>query len=117
LLLGRFDIDGRLRLVGHTTHLSRPVAAEIAPLLHAPGVGRQKPTHPWPNPLPAGWLGRWGGRNDSLPYRQVEPDLVIEVEVDTAFELGRFRHPCKALRARLDMRPYDVPPFRWDEPE
>ncbi|WP_239077018.1 ATP-dependent DNA ligase [Actinocatenispora rupis] len=116
LLLGRLDLDGRLRLAGQTTHLPAAVAAEIAPLLHPPSVGRQHIQHPWPQPLPAGWLGRWGGQADPLPYRQTDPTLVVEVSADRAYEHGRWRHNPRALRARLDLSPFDVPPFRWDEP-
>ncbi|MGA8115498.1 MAG: ATP-dependent DNA ligase [Actinocatenispora sp.] len=59
LLLGRRDPAGRLRVVGRTVPLTGDQAAELGPLLTPPGVGRQYPTHPWPVPLPAGWLGRW----------------------------------------------------------
>lgn len=115
LLLGRYDVDHRLRLVGRTTRLSAAVAAELAPLLHPPSPGRQRIEHPWPNPLPAGWLGRWGGRAEPLPYRQVDPVIVVEVSADRAYENGRWRHNPAARRARLDLSPYDTPPYRWDD--
>lgn len=113
LLLGRFDAENRLRVVGQTTRLSDGQAAEIAPLLQPPGIGRQRPTHPWPQPLPAGRLTRFGQR-DALPYKQVEPDLVVEVSADTAFELGRWRHPPRYQRVRADLSPWSTPPHRWD---
>jgi ATP-dependent DNA ligase len=115
LLLGRYDVEGRFRLVGGTGQLTARQAAELAPLLSAPGMGRQRSTHPWPNPLPAGWLGRWREFEDVVVYQQVEPDVVVEVSADTAQDAGRWRHPVRYIRPRLDLSPYE-PVFRWDEP-
>lgn len=116
LILGRYDADGRLRVVGRTTRLTDVQAAEIAPLLHPPpGEARQRATHPWPQPLPIGWLGRIG-QPDALPYRPVEPDLVAEVSTDSAYEAGRWRHQTRYHRYRLDLSPWETPPFRWNEP-
>jgi hypothetical protein len=84
LLLGRYDATGRLRLVGRSSPLSPRLAAEIGLLLQPAGAGRQRVQHPWPRPLPAGWLGRWGGRAEPLSYQQLTPDLVVEIVVDTA---------------------------------
>lgn len=113
LILGRYDSDGRLRVVGRTGRLTDAQAAELAPLLHHPGTVRQRPTHPWPLPLPAGWLGHIG-QPEALPYRQVEPEVVVEVSADSAYEAGRWRHQTRYLRYRLDLSPWDTPPHRWD---
>lgn len=115
LLLGRYDGAGRLRLVGRSAPLGPRLAAEIGPLLQPAGAGRQRVQHPWPRPLPAGWLGRWGERDEPLSYQQVIPDVVVEIAVDTAQDAGRFRHPVRVLRPRLDMSVFDVAPVR-EEP-
>jgi len=112
LLLGRFSADGRLRVVGRTSRLTDAQAAEIAPLLHPPGAGRQRARHPWPQPLPAGWLGHFG-EQDALAYRPTEPDVVVEVSADSAYEQGRWRHPPRYVRHRADLSPWDTPPHRW----
>ncbi|WP_406291902.1 hypothetical protein [Embleya sp. NBC_00896] len=61
------------------------------------------------------WYGRsfstaWGSR-ERHPMIPVEPDMVAEVAVDTAFDEGRWRHPVRLLRLREDMAPVDVPTF------
>jgi ATP-dependent DNA ligase len=116
LLLGRYDTTGRLRLVGRTTPLSPQLAIEIGPLLQPPSAGRQRAQHPWPQPLPSGWMGRWGGHAEPLAYRQVDPSLVVEVTVDAASDAGRWRHPVTAVRPRLDMSVFAVSLVR-EEPE
>ena len=116
VLLGRYDAAGQLRVVGRTVPVSDTQAAELAPLLTRPGAGHQSSTHPWPQPLPAGWLGRWGEQGrQPLAYTQVEPTVVVEVSTDDRYESGRWRHPCRLVRPRLDLSPYDVPAHRWDE--
>jgi heme-degrading monooxygenase HmoA len=39
----------------------------------------------------------------------VEPTTVVEVQVNTAFEHGRWRHPPAFVRHRPDLSVYDVP--------
>ncbi|WP_433303995.1 ATP-dependent DNA ligase [Actinoplanes sp. CA-030573] len=108
LLLGRRDRHGRLRYVGSTTPLTAPQRQEIAQHAKAVAPGGR---HPWPQPLPAAWLGRFD-RAEPLPYVPVRPDVVAEVEVDQAFENGRWRHPVRHRRVRADLRPADV--ARWE---
>ncbi|MFI7643386.1 RNA ligase family protein [Nonomuraea sp. NPDC049400] len=103
LLLGRYDNAGRLRVVGRTTQLTARAAAEIAPLL-SPAAG----AHPWPATLPPGWAGSPYGQTDPITYTQVEPDLVVEVLVDTAKEGHRHRHRVKYLRPRIDLDPLQI---------
>jgi hypothetical protein len=40
----------------------------------------------------------------------------MEINVNAAFEHGRWRHPVHAIRPRLDMSVYDVPLVTRDEP-
>ncbi|PZG36361.1 ATP-dependent DNA ligase [Spongiactinospora gelatinilytica] len=103
LLLGRFDEQGRLRVVGRTTRLGGRAAAEIAPLL-TPALG----AHPWPVPLPPGWAGGPYGRRDPIAYTRIRPELVVEILADTARDKGRHRHPVRLLRPRPDLDPAHV---------
>jgi ATP-dependent DNA ligase len=109
VLLGRFDSTGRIRYTGRTSTLTPVQQTELAPLLSPATRARTgEITHPWPQPLPAAWTGQLG-RPQPLPYRQVTPALVAEINVDTAFERQRWRHLVRFLRARVDLSVYDVP--------
>ncbi|MFI0797024.1 hypothetical protein ACH4OY_30730 [Micromonospora rubida] len=92
LLVGRFDRRGRLRHTGRTHPLSparrRPLAELLTPFDHGRSSGAE---HPWPQPLPASWSGQFD-RVEPLRYAQVEPTVVAEIQVDTAFEYHRWRH-------------------------
>lgn len=102
LLLGRIDGRGRLRYIARTVPLALSQRQEIARLLTAAtGV------HPWPQPLPAAWIGRLD-RREPQPYVQVEPLLVAEIVVDQAYDRGCFRHPIRHLRIQADLAPADV---------
>jgi ATP-dependent DNA ligase len=109
LLLGRFDVAGRLRFAGRTSALTQAQRGELGrhltPLVPRRNGGAQ---HPWPQPLPAAWSGQLQGPRP-LPYVQVEPVTVVEIEVDTAHEHGRWRHPVRYRRVRPDLSVYDVP--------
>ncbi|WP_331731542.1 ATP-dependent DNA ligase [Streptomyces sp. NBC_00073] len=99
LLLGRLDTRGRLRLVARSTPLSRNAAAELGAVLRPAGA-----EHPWwGREFSAGW-----GTRGLLVFQPVVPDLVAEVDVDTALDLGRHRHPVRYVRLRDDMAPGDV---------
>jgi len=85
--------------------------------LTRPSQSRQRTTtHPWPQPLPARWIGAWDGDAQPLPYLPVEPDHVAEISADTAYEHGRWRHPPRYIRLRADISVFDVPPYRTDDP-
>nr|WP_231632877.1 ATP-dependent DNA ligase [Streptomyces clavuligerus] len=99
LLLGRLDTAGRLRLVGRSTPLPGKAAAELGGVLRPAGA-----EHPWWGRT---FSARWGTK-EPLVFRPVVPDLVAEVEADTARDLGRHRHPVRYLRLRNDMSPGDV---------
>lgn len=102
-LLGRHDDTGRLRYTGRTVPLARTTATGLAAGLE-PAAGE----------LP--WTGRtftmgWGSR-EVLDVTLVVPQLVVEVDVDVARDAaGRWRHPVRLHRARLDVSPDAVPSF------
>ncbi|MDD7966165.1 ATP-dependent DNA ligase [Actinomycetospora lemnae] len=100
LVLGRYQRD-RLRVVGRTSGLPLPARGELRRLLRPP---RQE--HPWPPRLPSSRFGQTPGIE--IEYTQVAPELVVEVETDTAFEQGRWRHATKFLRLRADLAPGDL---------
>lgn len=64
---------------------------------------------PWPQPLPAAWSGQLGERRP-LRYVPVQPTVVVEVEVDAAFDedAGRWRHQARFVGVRADLSVYDV---------
>jgi ATP-dependent DNA ligase len=110
LLLGRFDHHDRLRYVGRTHPLTPAQRADLASAL-TPAIRWRRGAgidHPWPRPLPASWTGQLGA-TEPVNYRQVEPEVVAEVRVDTAFEYGRWRHLAHHVRIRTDMSVYEVP--------
>ncbi|MFG3702205.1 ATP-dependent DNA ligase [Micromonospora sp. NPDC047620] len=117
LLLGRFDRMGRLRYTGRTHPLNAEGRQEFGTILSPPRSPRHRRAavvHPWPEPLPASWSGQLD-RPEPLPYVQVEPTVVAEIEADVAFEHQRWRHRVKAVRARPDMSVYDVPLLLGEE--
>ncbi|MGC5022982.1 hypothetical protein [Micromonospora sp. DT47] len=88
-----------------TTRQRLELATLLSPLrLPHRGAG----THPWPAPLPAAWSGQFD-RPEPLLYDQVEPTVVADIEVDTAFEHHRWRHRVRFARPRADLSVYDVP--------
>jgi len=110
VLLGRYDLTGRLRYTGRTKPLAPAQRAALAPLLTPAGQRRRGGgiSHPWPQPLPVGWAGSFGTPT-ALPYHQVAPALVVEVRVDAAYEHSRWRHPVDFVRPRPDLNPADLP--------
>ena len=109
LLVGRYDLAGRLRYTGRSFPLSTTLQQQIAPhLAPAAGTAWAGANHPWPQPLPAGWSGQLP-RPEPLPYLQVVPTVVVEISVDTAFENMRWRHGVRVLRTRTDLTDRDVP--------
>ncbi|WP_432171870.1 ATP-dependent DNA ligase [Streptomyces sp. 1222.5] len=100
LLLGRHDTAGHLQYVGRTTTLTRVTAATTAALLTPATSG-----HPW-----TGWTfsAGWGSRQQ-LEVTLVTPDLVVEVAVDVARDVGgRWRHPARFHRARPELQADEV---------
>ncbi|WP_432101091.1 hypothetical protein [Streptomyces sp. WAC 04229] len=64
--------------------------------------------HPWAGrTFTAGW-----GSRDILDVTLVDPQLVVEVDVDVARDAaGRWRHPVRLHRTRLDLSTGSVPLF------
>jgi ATP-dependent DNA ligase len=82
---------GQLRVVGRTSPLPLAARAELRRLLRPP-----RTDHPWPRRLPSSRLGQTPGTE--IEDTQVAPELVVEIETDTAYEQGRWRHATKYLR-------------------
>ncbi|SDH68723.1 hypothetical protein [Pseudonocardia oroxyli] len=102
LVVGRYDQRGRLQVVGRTLPLARAARSEVGARLRPPlGV------RPWPAVLPGGRLGL-AGKTDDVPRLPVAPRLVVEVDVDTAAEYGRWRHGARYRRIRADLLPEDL---------
>ncbi|WP_433504792.1 RNA ligase family protein [Pseudonocardia halophobica] len=101
LIVGRRDLRGRLRVSGRTTALSRTARTELVPLLAA---GEE--SHPWPDVIPS---ARFGQR-PSMPveYEKVRPAVVVELDVDAAYEHERWRHAVRFVRVRNDLTIDDV---------
>ncbi|MCZ0990370.1 ATP-dependent DNA ligase [Streptomyces diastatochromogenes] len=102
LLLGRYDQQGVLRPVARSAQLHpnhvRHIADQLTPA--APG-------HPWEG---VRFTTTWGSRTP-LDVVLVEPELVAEIDVDTAQDRGVWRHPARFVRLREDMVPGDVAAF------
>lgn len=95
LILGLVDDAGTLRVAGATHPLSPRESAEVAAVL----VGIDD--HPWPAELSTRQLGRFS--REPVAITRVAPTVVVEVEADTAFEHGRWRHLTHYRRLRLDL--------------
>ncbi|WP_199512185.1 ATP-dependent DNA ligase [Nucisporomicrobium flavum] len=110
LLLGRLDSRGRLHFLAQTHPIKAAQRAELAEHLRPMVFQGDGAGHPWPRPLPAAWSIELTDRRP-VPYVQVEPLLVAEVEVDTAVDgpVGRHRHRVRHLRLRPDLAPHNVP--------
>lgn len=89
--------DGELRIVGHSTALSKTAAAEFASAIATP---RRK--HPWPKTREA---NRW--RDEASELTLIEP-IVIEISADLARDEGVFRHSVRFVRVRPEMTPADL---------
>ncbi|GAA4554776.1 hypothetical protein [Pseudonocardia xishanensis] len=97
LVLGLPDQRGRLRVVGQTLPLPRAARDELSVLL------RPTDDHPWPETLHPRF-----GSSSPLHYTRVRPEVVVELDVDTARDQGRWRHPTGYRRVRLDLRREDL---------
>ncbi|MEV7471651.1 ATP-dependent DNA ligase [Streptomyces kronopolitis] len=102
VLLGRFDVSGRLRYVGRSTPLTVQASRQLSEQLEPAAAD-----HPWHG---YSFSVSWGSR-EKLVVDLAEPLLVAEVSADTAVDSGRWRHPVRFVRLRTDMEPQDTPPF------
>ncbi|MFD5079575.1 ATP-dependent DNA ligase [Streptomyces sp. NPDC058371] len=102
VLLGRYDQEGKLRLVARSTPLAAPMRRELGAVLVA-----AEPGHPWWNvTFSAGW-----GRRQALEHRCVQPVTVVEFEGDSAVDSGRYRHPVRIKRMRPELSVAEVAAF------
>ncbi len=98
LLLGLYDGDGAMHLVGHTSSFKaaerRAMVQVLAPLEREGSFeGGRRPGEP----------SRWSGGKD-MTWVSLEPVLVCEVSIDR-MEGGRFRHAATFVRWRDDRDP------------
>jgi ATP-dependent DNA ligase len=95
LILGLYDGDGKLHVVGHTSGLSakrkRELVGELAPY-ETGERGRGDPS-------------RWDAGRE-LEWIELRPELVVEISFDHTSG-GRIRHGSKLLRWRDDKAPRD----------
>lgn len=103
LILGLRDDAGRLLVAGATRPLTATESADVAALLVRADEG-----HPWPLELGTRQLGRFS--RAPVAITRVVPTVIVEVEADTAFEHGQWRHLTRYRRVRLGLA--DVPTFR-----
>lgn len=105
VVAGRFTRAGQLVIAGRTTALNQRQAAELAASLTPVGADQ----HPWPPQI----SGQFRGTPVHLVH--VAPVLVAEVSADAARQQsGRWRHPLRFVRVRVDLVPADLPFFLDD---
>jgi hypothetical protein len=88
-------------VVGSTAALNEREQRSVAPLLRV-AAGE----HPWPTEISEGRMGHFGSK--PVPVILVEPELVVEVDADTAFEHRKWRHVVSFIRPQPDLTPDDV---------
>jgi ATP-dependent DNA ligase len=98
LIVGCRDGLGRLRVSGRTTPLSPAAQSVMTKVLEPPGR-----TNPWAGTIPSSRFGQLPSQ--PIPYTRVKPRVVVELDVDTAFEDYRWRHACRFVRVRRDSGP------------
>jgi ATP-dependent DNA ligase len=101
LVLGVPHRAGRLRIAGRT----RPLRPHDRHAL-LPGLQPCAGDHPWPATLPSSRFGQLPGK--AVEYTQVEPTLVVELNVDACFENYRWRHAAQLVRVRHDLTCRDL---------
>lgn len=106
LILGRYDEDGRLRVVARTAPLPPDARARLAEVLRP-----AEQDHPWPAELPAGFAGGLYGSHPPIRYVRTEPEVVVEFSADAAVERGRWRHAVRFVRIRPDLDAEQSPLF------
>ncbi|TXC65028.1 ATP-dependent DNA ligase [Sphingosinicella ginsenosidimutans] len=108
LLLGLYDDDDRLNLVGFLASLTAARSAEIERLI-APLIGGEGFTGKAP-----GGPSRWSAGKDTS-WIPLKPELVVEVLYDQVTG-ARFRHGTRFLRWRPDKRPDQCRMEQLDRP-
>ncbi|MET0749977.1 MAG: ATP-dependent DNA ligase [Solirubrobacterales bacterium] len=93
LILGLYDGDGEIHVVGHTSGLKAKEKRELVSKLAPYETGERGSADP----------SRWSADRD-LEWVALRPELVIEVSFDHV-SAGRIRHGAKILRWREDKPP------------
>jgi ATP-dependent DNA ligase len=93
LILGLYDSDGKLRVVGHTSGFRAKEKRELPAKLAPYETGERGTAEP----------SRWAADRE-LEWIDVRPELVVEVSFDHVSG-GRIRHGTKLLRWREDKPP------------
>jgi hypothetical protein len=83
LVVGCRDAHGRLHVSGRTVVAGRPIGNE-------PGSRTAGTVAPMPGHLPSSHFGQLP--SEPISYTKVKPRVVVELDVDTAFEDYRWRH-------------------------
>ncbi len=92
-MLGLYDCEGELHVVGHTSGLKAKEKRELVTTLAPYETGDRGSAEP----------SRWSADRD-LEWVALRPELVIEVSFDHV-SAGRIRHGAKILRWREDKAP------------
>jgi ATP-dependent DNA ligase len=95
LILGLYDKQGELHIVGHTSGLKAKEKRDLIEKLAPYASGEKGSADP----------SRWSADRD-LEWVGLRPELVIEVSFDHV-SAGRIRHGSKILRWREDKKPTD----------
>jgi len=95
LILGLYESDGELRVVGHTSSFKAKEKRELQAKLAPYETGERGSADP----------SRWASDRD-LEWVSLRPELVVEVSFDHV-SAGRIRHGAKLLRWRDDKEPRD----------
>jgi ATP-dependent DNA ligase len=95
LILGLYDPDGTLHVVGHSSGLRAAEKRALVQRLAAYETGERGSADP----------SRWDSERD-LEWVSLRPELVVEITFDHASG-GRIRHGTKILRWREDKPPRD----------
>ena len=93
LILGLYDTDGQLRVVGHSSGLKAKEKRELIKTLAPYETGQRGSGEP----------SRWSQGRD-LEWVELRPELVVEVSFDHV-SAGRIRHGSKLNRWREDKDP------------
>jgi ATP-dependent DNA ligase len=93
LILGLYDTDGQLRVVGHSSGLKAKEKRELVETLAPYETGQRGSGEP----------SRWSHGRD-LEWVELRPELVVEVSFDHV-SAGRIRHGSKLNRWREDKDP------------
>jgi ATP-dependent DNA ligase len=95
LILGLYDPDGRMHVVGHSSGLKAAEKRALVARLEPYETGNRGHGDP----------SRWQSERE-LEWIELRPELVVEVTFDHASE-GRIRHGTKILRWREDKAPLE----------